>query len=171
MRDDVGRPLFHGRYRGTVESVEDLDDTGRLLVRVPDVLGDDPCLWASPANPVAGHYAVPPKGTGVWVEFEAGDIERAVWSGAWRGSRDDVPAPVLAAPPGRKPIVVETPSHNRIVISDVPGEGLVLETGDGAKGPRIVLTRTEITLSTGGGASIRLSGKSVTVNGGALSVD
>jgi hypothetical protein len=35
---------------------------------------------------VAGFYAVPQFGTGVWIEFEAGDPSRPVWSGCWWGA-------------------------------------------------------------------------------------
>ena len=168
----AGLRELRGHYRGIVESTADIDGTGRLLVRVPDVLGDDPCIWADAVNPVAGHYAVPPVGSGVLVTFPAGDIAQAVWVGSWRGGRADVPAPVAAAPPTNPPIVIETPARNRIVISDAPGEGLVLETAAGATGPRIVITSTEITLSTGPGrATVQLTGRSVIVNNGALSVD
>jgi hypothetical protein len=31
---------------------------------------------------------VPPVGAGVWVEFEAGDVERPIWSGSWWGLSD-----------------------------------------------------------------------------------
>jgi hypothetical protein len=31
----------------------------------------------------AGFFAIPPIGAGVWIEFEAGDVSRPIWTGAW----------------------------------------------------------------------------------------
>ena len=33
-----------------------------------------------------GVYTVPPQGAGVWIEFEAGDVSRPIWSGCWWAS-------------------------------------------------------------------------------------
>ena len=45
---------FTGPYKGVVVSNVDPYNYGRLLVRVEDVLGSDPCIWADPAPPLAG---------------------------------------------------------------------------------------------------------------------
>ena len=46
--------------------------------------------WALPCVPYAGttsgFFAIPPVGAGIWIEFEAGDVSRPIWSGAWWGS-------------------------------------------------------------------------------------
>ncbi len=78
---------FYGKYRGFVVSNEDsVFEQGKLLVRVPEVLGETATGWASPcvpyAGPGAGLYAVPPIGAMVWIEFEAGDVSRPIWVGA-----------------------------------------------------------------------------------------
>jgi uncharacterized protein involved in type VI secretion and phage assembly len=170
-----GRRELTGRYRGTVATNVDPMQLGRLLVQVPDVLGDDSCIWASSASPLAGTqmgmYFLPPKGSGVWVEFEQGDPDHALWTGCWRGSGQDVPKAATAAPPTSPPIVLQSESRNQLIISSTPGEGLTLETSAGETGPRIVITSTAITLTTGKGASIELTGKSVKINGNALTVD
>ena len=44
---------FSGPYKGVVVSNVDPYNYGRLLVRVEDVLGSDPCIWADPAPPLA----------------------------------------------------------------------------------------------------------------------
>jgi uncharacterized protein involved in type VI secretion and phage assembly len=164
-----------GRYRGTVVNNVDPDGLGRLLVTVPDVLGDDPCIWAESASPLAGPkmgmYAVPTSGAGVWVEFEQGDPDHAIWTGCWRGSSSDVPERASSAPPALPPVVLQTQAQNRLVISSTPGECLTVETAKGELGPRIVVTATSITLSSGLGASIELSGAGVKINGNALTVD
>jgi hypothetical protein len=174
MTQTRGGGLF-GRYRGTVVNNVDPDGLGRLLVAVPDVLGDDPCIWAESASPLAGPkmglYAVPTAGAGVWVEFEQGDPDHAIWTGCWRGSSSDVPSRASSAPPVLPPVVLETQAQNRLVISSAPGECLTVETAKGELGPRIVVTATSITLTSGLGASIELSGAGVKINGNALTVD
>jgi len=81
---------FYGKYRGLVVLNVDPLNQGRLKAVVPEVLGLLPSNWALPCSPfagvLAGLFAVPQFGTGVWIEFEAGDPSRPVWSGCWWGS-------------------------------------------------------------------------------------
>ena len=81
---------FYGKYRGLVMINVDPDSRGRLKALVPEVLGEVPSSWALPCAPYAGtgsgFFAVPPIGAGVWIEFEAGDVSRPIWSGAWWAS-------------------------------------------------------------------------------------
>ena len=118
---------FQSKYKGTVVSNVDPMQMGRLLVQVPDVLGNDPCIWAESASPLAGPgmglYMIPPIGAGVWVEFQGGDPNDAVWTGSWRGSAAEVPPLAKAAPPVTPPIVLGTAGQNTIAISDVPAPG------------------------------------------------
>jgi len=85
---------FYGKYRGLVASNVDQLGQGRLTAIVPEVLGVVPSSWALPCTPYAGTQAglftVPAVGTGVWIEFEAGDVTRPVWTGCWWG-RAEVP--------------------------------------------------------------------------------
>jgi len=78
---------FYGKYRGIVTDNQDPLQIGRLQAFVPEVLQDVTSGWALPCAPYAGttsgFYAVPPVGAGVWIEFEAGDTSRPIWSGAW----------------------------------------------------------------------------------------
>lgn len=80
----------YGKYRGTVSDNQDPRKQGRVKVRVPEILGEVDSGWALPCAPYAGDktgaYAVPPVGSGVWVEFEAGDVSRPIWVGCWWGS-------------------------------------------------------------------------------------
>jgi len=80
---------YYGKYRGLVEDNKDPQHLGRLRARVPEVLGDVVSGWALPCTPYAddgsGQYAVPEPGTRVWMEFEAGDLQRPIWSGCWWG--------------------------------------------------------------------------------------
>jgi hypothetical protein len=83
---------FYGKYRGTVLLNVDPLGQGRLKAMVPEVLGEIPSGWALPSAPYAGtnagFFAIPPIGAGVWIEFEAGDVSRPIWSGAWWGSAE-----------------------------------------------------------------------------------
>jgi len=80
----------YGKYRGIVTDNEDPKNLGRVRARVPEVLGNVETGWALPCAPYAGDgvglYAVPEPGAGVWIEFEAGDVSRAIWSGCWWGA-------------------------------------------------------------------------------------
>jgi hypothetical protein len=171
----TGGRRLDGRYRGSVINNVDPMQQGRLLVSVPDALGDDPCLWAESASPLAGRqmgiYAVPPIGSGVWVEFQQGDPNDAVWTGSYRGSTTDVPSMALASPPATPPIVIQSQAQNRIIISSVAGDGIRIETSLGTAGPFISISSTSgIVLSDGSGGMVSVSKGTVTVNQGALVV-
>lgn len=96
---------FFGKYRGIVTDNDDPKNLGRLKARVPEILKDVETGWALPCAPYAGDgigvYAVPPPESGVWIEFEGGDVWRPIWSGCWWGT-DQLPkdsAGTSAAPP------------------------------------------------------------------------
>jgi uncharacterized protein involved in type VI secretion and phage assembly len=80
---------FYGKYRGRVTNNEDSKNLGRIKAKVPEVLGDVETGFALPCVPYAGKgvgfFALPPVGAGVWIEFEAGDVSRPIWSGCWWG--------------------------------------------------------------------------------------
>jgi len=164
---------FLGKYRGTVVDNIDPMQTGRLLVQVPDVTNILPSSWAMPCLPFAGiqsgFYAVPEIGSTVWVEFEQGNPDYPIWVGCFWETAAQVPALALAAPPGLQQIVVQTVSQNTLLISDVPGPtgGILLKSSTGAL---ISVSDTGITISNGQGATILMTGPSVTVNEGALEV-
>lgn len=79
----------YGKYRGIVTNNQDPKNLGRIKARVPEILSDVETGWALPCAPYTGNgsgvYAVPEPGAGVWVEFEAGDVSRPIWSGCWWG--------------------------------------------------------------------------------------
>lgn len=88
------RERFYGKYRAIVTDTNDPESMGRLKAKVPEVLADVDSPWALPCAPYAaageGLYTVPPVGAGVWIEFEAGDPSRPIWTGAWWG-RNELP--------------------------------------------------------------------------------
>ena len=166
-------PRYFGKYRGMVLNTVDPLQMGRIQIQVPDLLGPLPSSWAMPAVPYTGKqmgmWCLPQVGTGVWVEFEQGDPDKPVWSGAWYGSAADVPTLALAAPPGVPNIVLQTAAQNTIRLSDVPGPtgGIMLRTTSGAF---ISVTDVGITISNGKGAMITLQGNTVDINMSALTI-
>jgi uncharacterized protein involved in type VI secretion and phage assembly len=155
-----------------VNNVDPLQ-TGRIMAIVPDVSGIVPTTWAMPCVPLAGKqmgtFMVPQIGSGVFVQFEAGDPDRPVWTGGWWGSAAEVPALALAGVPGDPNIVIQTTLQNAIVVSDLPGPtgGIMLKSTTGAT---IIVNDTGIYIQNGKGASIVMAGPSVTINNGALVV-
>ena len=161
---------FYGKYRGIVTDINDPLMIGRVRATVPDVMGDQESGWAMPSVPFGGNgmgfFALPKVRAGVWIEFECGDPDYPIWSGCWFGSKAEVP-PVLLAPPYKK-FLLKTEGGHSILLDDTPGKGgITLETSDGQK---IVVSATGIVIDNGQGASIKLTGPQVSVNGGALEV-
>jgi uncharacterized protein involved in type VI secretion and phage assembly len=166
-------PKYYGIYRATVVSNVDPMNMGRITAIAPDVAGMVPTTWAMPAVPMAGiqmgTFLVPQVGSGVWLQFEAGDPDRPVWCGGWWGSAAEVPALALAGVPGDPNIVLQTFEQNAVVISDLPGPtgGIMLRSTTGAT---IIVNDTGIYIQNGKGASIVMTGPTVTINEGALVV-
>jgi uncharacterized protein involved in type VI secretion and phage assembly len=165
-------PLY-GKYRGTVVNNIDPLQIGRIQAMVPDVAGFIPSTWAMPCIPVAGIntgvFTVPIVGAGVWIEFERGNPDYPVWVGGYWGTAAEVPVLAHAVPPGVAGLTLQTPLKNGIVISDVPGPtgGILIQTATGAM---ISVSDTGIVISNGKGAVINMTGPTVDVNLGALTV-
>ena len=108
----------YGKYRGTVTDNQDPRNQGRVRTKVPEVLADVDSGWALPCTPYAGDttgaYAVPPVGAGVWVEFEAGDVSRPIWTGGWWGNGK---VPTDEAGTGATPDVKVTRSEQGLIIA------------------------------------------------------
>lgn len=164
---------FYGKYRGTVLNNIDPLQLGRLQVQVPDVAGLIPVSWAMPCFPFTGKqmgmFAVPQIGAGVWVEFEQGNPDYPIWSGSWYGSAAEVPALALTAPPPLSSVTLQTTGQNTLLISDLPGPtgGILLKSTTGAL---ISISDVGITISNGKGATIVMTGPTVTINAGALTI-
>lgn len=172
---ETQRSKFFGKYRGIVkdndEQGQGFRPRGRLLVQVPQVLGPDTEVWAMPCVPYAGKsvglYALPPKGTVVWVEFEAGDASYPIWTGcAWAlGDIDGADA--------SPDIKFLRTAKFKLRIDDAAGEILIQNEG----GAEILIKATEISIKASQmitneatGKKTVLSGTSFAVNNGALEV-
>jgi uncharacterized protein involved in type VI secretion and phage assembly len=166
-------PKFYGVYRATVVNNIDPMQIGRIQALVPDVSGLTPTTWAMPCVPMAGKqmgaFVVPQIGSGVFLQFEAGDPDRPVWVGGWWGDVAEVPALALAGVPGNPNVVIQTTLQNALVLSDLPGPtgGIMLRSTTGAT---IIVNDTGIYIQNGKGASIVMTGPTVTINAGALVV-
>jgi uncharacterized protein involved in type VI secretion and phage assembly len=164
---------FYGKYRGLVLNNIDPMQINRLQVQVLDVAGLIPATWAMPCVPVAGiqngMVALPMIGSGVWVEFEQGNPDYPIWVGCFWGTAAEVPALAHATPPGVQAITLQTPLQNGLTVSDLPGPtgGIMLKSATGAT---LIVNDTGIYIQNGKGASITMTGPTVTVNAGALTV-
>ena len=169
---------YYGKYRATVSNNVDPDQRGRLLLSIPDVLGDIPSSWAEPCVPLAGPtgmamgvYLVPAIGAAVWAEFEHGDPDLPIWSGCRWGSQSDVPSAASEGNPADPNIVFQTLLQHSLVMSDMPPSpatgGIILQSTTGAM---IVVNDSGIYLDNGKGATVELVGPTVMINKSALTV-
>ena len=156
------RPRYYGKYRGIVSAVD--AGTCRIKAKVPSVLGDADSGWCMACVPYAGPQVgiafLPEEGSGVWIEFEGGDVSYPVWTGCyWR--EGEVPSGVGAERQGDRHQVTEPGGHwtttqERSRISDNNGNSVTLDTSG-------------ITLSRGS-QQVVIGDASVSVNDGALEV-
>ena len=173
---------YYGKYRGTVYNNIDPKGLGRVQVIVPAVQATPLLHFATLCTPISGiqngMYAVPPIGAGVFVEFEAGDIDYPICAGGFWGSSAEVPRlGKNAQKPLLNSMALQTTTQNGITISDFPtGDtgGVQITTIFGAK---ISITLGQIKIDNGLGASIEMIGPTINIkalkvdiNNGALSV-
>lgn len=133
---DWVRNRYFGKYRGTVVDNDDETDRGRLLVKVPAVLGDS-AVWAIPCVPYAGDnvgtYIVPEKDDGVWIEFEGGDPSYPIWSGCFwadgeppENERGKSAIPTLKVIRSKKGLMVTLDDKQQVItVSDEKGKNLM----------------------------------------------
>lgn len=119
MSTGTDKKVF-GKYAGVVFANDDPKKLGRIRATVPELgFTESPTDWAFPCVP-PGHLSVPPLGSNVWLEFEAGNIDRPIWVGVF-----------YSEPAGQS----EVPGAARGVTDDTLGKGTdQLVTGDGLTG-------------------------------------
>ena len=87
---DRVRNRFYGKYRGVVINVD--ASTMRIQASVPAVLPLGTTGWCMPcvpyAGPQVGFLMLPEVGSGVWIEFEGGDVSYPIWTGCFWGAGD-----------------------------------------------------------------------------------
>lgn len=162
VEEALGRagPPYYGKYRGTVVAV----DPGTLRIKAKvSVLDQQTTGWCEPCVPYAGPKVglvfLPEVGSGVWLEFERGDLSYPIWVGCyWRSGE---------VPPEATPQVkaVVTHSGHKLLFDDEKGT----ITASDAHGNKVTLAAGGITLERGG-KTIVLSDAGLDVNDGALEV-
>jgi hypothetical protein len=176
---------YYGKYRGFVVDNEDKANLGRLRLKVPSVLGNDVVTgWALPCVPYGGaadqgFLFIPEQKSGVWVEFEEGDLEFPIWVGTFWSKPDDeseLPKPNnedgskednVQDPPSRK--IIKTMKGHTIQFEDKDGDEMIrivaimddnhkhvitmnkdgIKVHDGVNGHELVLEKTGITFTDG----------------------
>lgn len=162
----MSRERFYGKFRGVVSDNRDPLMLGRVRAKVQDVLGDNESGWALPSLPYAGSgvglFLIPPANASVWIEFEHGDPDYPIWTGCF-WALGEVPAT-----PGIAEMKMLKTDTATITLNDLPGAGgITIETQLGMK---IEINALGIEITTGQGATVKLTGPQVSVNNGALEV-
>jgi uncharacterized protein involved in type VI secretion and phage assembly len=154
------RNRFFGKYRGVVTDVD--ASTMRVKASVPAVLGQQHSGWARPSVPFAGPSMgfafLPQVGTGVWIEFEGGDVSYPIWVGCyWHDGEQpsDATDSVLA---------IVTKAGQKILL-DTSGTITVTDQN----GNTVTLDSSGISLQ-GASQSVALADGGVNINNGALQV-
>lgn len=163
---DYVRGRFFGKYRGVV--VRNTDDTnrGRLLVRVPAIGNQE--VWALPCLPFAGPglgaYLLPEEGSGVWVEFEAGDLSYPIWTGCFWAD-DELPKDEQgsAATP---PVKIMRSKEGMLVALDDARRAVVVSDGDGSNSITIEVQRGQVTVK--GAAKVVVEAPQIELVDGAI---
>jgi uncharacterized protein involved in type VI secretion and phage assembly len=155
------RNRFFGKYRGTVTAVD--ARTMRIKAKVPSVLAGQPSGWCRACVPFAGPQVgiafLPEVGSGVWIEFEGGDVSYPIWVGCfWH----DGEAPSDVAPAVK---TIVTRSGHKILLDDA---GATITVSD-ASNNSVTLGADGITLRRGS-SEIAIGDAEVNVNQGALEI-
>ncbi len=155
------RNRFFGKYRGSVTDVD--PGTLRIKANVPSVLPGASTGWCRPCVPYAGNGVgfafIPEVGSGVWIEFEGGDVSYPIWAGCyWRDGEQ---------PPDATPSVktIVTKSGHKFLLDDDAGTITITDSSNN----KITLSSDGIALQRGS-SSIELSDSEVNINDGALEV-
>ena len=167
---------FYGKYRGFVVDNADPEHLGRLKLKVPSVLGPDVVTgWAMPCVPYGGDAGqgflfIPENEAGVWVEFEAGDLEFPIWVGTfWSkpGGESELPKPndkdgkqgdAVQDPPTRK--IIKTKKGHTIQLEDKDGEEMITLVAAVEDGKSHVITMDKYGIKITDGAN----GNSITMD-------
>ena len=157
---DYVRSRFFGKYRGVVIDVD--ASTMRSKASVPSVLGGVTSGWAAPcvpyAGPQVGFMMLPDVGSGVWIEFEGGDVSFPIWTGCYWNS-GDIPSTAAAT---LKTIITTAGS----LALDNDANSVTLQD---SSQHTVVLDSSGVTTTADSG-SIAVGASGVSVNNGALEV-
>jgi uncharacterized protein involved in type VI secretion and phage assembly len=149
----------YGKHRGVVVDAADPLGRGRLRLRVPSVLGEDVSGWAEACLPYGGRadegmFLVPSVDARVWVEFEAGNPDRPIWTGVSWQSASDVPAGAGPAQPTVK--VLRTTAGHTLLFDDTEGAETI-QLAHPADAELVIDPAGEVTVRSPGGAQVLLT--------------
>ena len=144
---------YFGKYRAIVVDVADPEKRGRIKVKCPKVLNEAKSAWCQPCVPYArdsgGDFVLPKLNDFVWVEFEDGDIRYPIYTGGlWAKNK----APCSNSADTRQ--------------IEFGGSKITLKQNDAVitSGTcTISMSSGVITISNGHGASITLSGNTISM--------
>jgi hypothetical protein len=185
-----------GRYKGLVIDNVDEGKRGRLLVKVKDVLGEEPA-WMPGVFPMGGNdkeafVFIPAKGSTVLVEFIGGDVSFPIWTGTYWDEDVNTSPPEPVDMTEKQLSLVKTRSGAEVRVTD-DGEKVTVRIGtaDGTefsidergkvrvvdkRGAGVVLdpepegAEATVTVSGHGDSSIKLAGSRVDVTAGETSI-
>ncbi|KUL25597.1 hypothetical protein [Actinoplanes awajinensis] len=154
VTSDDGVRRYYGKYPGRVLHNETTGGAhrGAVVIEVGGLLEDEPQgsgrralqVTARPCLP-PGLFWVPEPGQPVWVEFVAGRLDEAVWSGVWYAT-DATPRTVDGEAPTANQKLLRTAAGHVVQLEDATGDGkepgavTVLD----ARGNRVVLAKQRI---------------------------
>ena len=142
------RQRLYGKYRGIVTDVDDPEGLGRIKAKVKEVLGDLDSCWATPCLPFTGdgegQFTIPPVNAGVWIEFEAGDPSRPIWTGGWWG-KDQPPKDETGASASPTLKVLRT-TQGLLLALDDDNKTIALSDDSGANFLKIKVNEGQITV-------------------------
>ena len=154
---------FYGKYRGLVRDIDDPESLCRITAEVPAVYEEQESPWALPCFPFAGKkhglVLLPEKGDGVWIEFEAGDINRPIWTGFWFAS-DEQPEPKTS-----KARVLVTTAGHKVVLDEDEDKIQIVHPG----GPEFTMSGDEIVLKLGS-CELKITQDEINLNNGMVKV-
>jgi uncharacterized protein involved in type VI secretion and phage assembly len=157
---DQVRSRFYGKYRGVVTDVD--ASTMRIKAAVPSVLpvgGTGWCMACVPyAGPQTGFVMIPEVGSGVWIEFEGGDVSCPVWVGMYWQS-GEIPS---AASATVKSIITTAGS----IAMDTDAGSITITD---AQQNTVVLDSSGVT-STSGASNVAIGASGVSLNDGSFEV-
>jgi len=151
---------FYGKYRGVVTDVD--ASTMRIKASVPSVLPQGSTGWCMPCVPYAGPQVgvimLPEVGSGVWIEFEGGEVSYTIWVGMyWHDG--EIPSDASATV---KSIIT---SAGSIALDDDQGSITLTD----AQSNTVVLDSDGVT-STSGSSSVAVGSSGVSINDDAFQV-
>jgi uncharacterized protein involved in type VI secretion and phage assembly len=170
---------YYGKYRGFVVDNADPANLGRLKLKIPSVLGSDVVTgWAMACAPFGGianqgFLFIPERDTGVWVEFEEGDLEFPIWVGTfWSkpGDESELPRPNNAD--GTEQGIVQDPITCKIIKTkkghtlqfEDADDGEMITLREGKKGHVLTMDQNGIKVTDAKGNFIEMKDDSVTVS-------